>query len=401
MSASLPSTLARSLVRWASLASALTFATAQAQTVVTLVHHARAPLAAPANATPATPVVAAEPTWLHTTTARLVVGYSDNVLWSAQQSDGRGFAQSEIEALAWRSSRKNWEASAMLSGEVRRYASPLPEASGEQRWLARGELATRPTPPLRLALVAQGFYQDQVYDLSADRAARFVAKLRVGGLQLAFQPRLTLPHGWDLEPIAQQRVTDYFDFTEDYSETRTGVRLRWRRETQWEASAAIYDQRRDYRDRVNHTIGGRPLSGTELRFDQTIAETRLAWTARKRGLWRIASTFQHVANRDRGSGFFDYDQQRLRADLVWQVARWEVELGASLGRYEYLVQTVGMGIAPPARTRDDASARASVEYALTPRWRALARCEWDRSRTNELNASYHVTAVSAGIAWNH
>lgn len=400
MSASLPSTLARSLLSWTTLASALAFNPAQAQTVVTLQNSGSAPRANLAHATPAASA-SANSIWLHDTTARLVVGYSDNVLWSAQQSDGRGFAQSEVEALAWRSSPRKWEASAMLSGEVRRYASPLPEASGEQRWLARGELAARPYTPLRLAVVAQGFYQDQVYDLSADRAERFVAKLRVGGLQLAFQPRLSLPRGWDLEPIVQERVTDYFDFTEDYSETRTGARLRWRRETRWEASAAIYDQRRDYRDRVNYTIGGRPLAGTELRFDQTIAEARLAWNGRKHGLWRISSTLQHVANRDRGSGFFDYDQQRVRADIVWQNARWEIELGASFARYEYLIQTVGMGIAPPARTRDDVSTRASVEYTLTPRWRALARCEWDRSRTNELHASCHVTAVSAGIAWNH
>lgn len=379
--------------RWL-IASVLLGAPAAAQTLVST------PVAATEPA-PAQSVASVAPQgWQLNGTVRALTGYTDNVLWSGVEAKGRGFGQAEVEAILWRPERAWWEAKALLSGEVRRYLDALPEAAGEQRWVGRGELAATPRSWVRVSLVPQVFYMDQVYDLSPDLARRFVAKLRVRGASGNVQARVALPGGWEIEPAVQERTVDYFDFTEDFSETKTGVRLRWRSGVRVEAGAAIFDHRREYRDRVNYTAGGRALPGTKLRFDQMSAEANLTWSWNARGAWSVSPAVVYLENRDGAFGFFDYDQRRARVDVAWEVRRWRVDFEASAGRYDYRVQTVGMGLAPPARLREDFTAGVAVEYAWRERWKIAGRYEWERSRTNESNASYRLNTVSSGVTWS-
>lgn len=359
-------------------------------------------IVAPPTATDGAPAaVTKAPAWYRGGTLRLLAGHTDNVQLSPLDKRGRGFVQGEVEAYAIHPAQERWELRAIVSGELRRYVDPLPETTGEQRWLGRVEAAFAAARWLRLGLAGNAFYQDQVYDLSPDAGRRFVAKMRVGGAIGTFQPRLTFGRGWEVEPMVQVRETNYLDFAEDFAETRTGVRVRWRSGGRFQASATVHEHRREYRDRVNYTAGGRPLSGTKLRFEQVVAEARVGWIwTAKHGRWSVSPAVFHTTNRDEAAGFFDYDQGRVRCDLAWEGGRWRVDADVGTGRYRYLVQTVGMGIAPPARVRDDSAANVAVEYALTERWRALARGGWERSRSNEINASYDVTTVSTGVACN-
>lgn len=385
------------LVLCAGAAAVFVAQSLRAQTVV-------APLASPvatagAEGSPAAP--AKTPAWYRGGTLRLLAGHTDNVQLSPLESRGRGFMQGEVEAYAIHPARERWELRAIVSGELRRYVDPLPETKGEQRWLGRAEAAFAPARWLRLAAAGDAFYQDQVYDLSPDAGRRFVARMRVRGAIGTFQPRLTLGRRWEIEPMVQLRETNYLDFAEDFSETRGGVRVRWKRDERFQVSAAVHEHRREYRDRVNYTAGGRALNGTKLHFEQVAAEGRASWMwATKRGRWSVSPAVFYTTNRDEAAGFFDYDHGRARCDVAWEGGRWRVDADVGTGRYRYLVQTVGMGIAPPARVRDDSAVNVAVEYALTERWRVIARGGWERSRSNEINATYAVTTVSSGVACN-
>jgi hypothetical protein len=306
-----------------------------------------------------------------------------------------------LETFVFRSRPDRWEAKALISGEARRYLSALDEAAGEQSWLGRGELAVFPVKRLRLSLVPQAYYMDQVYDLSADRDRPFVAKMRVRGGGVGAHARVTLPHGWDIEPMAQRRVTDYRDFTEDYAENKIGARLRWRANERLELGAGVYQNERAYRDRVNYTEGGRALVDTKLRFDQTSAELNLfrSWTWR--GTLSVSPALEYLENRDGASGFFDYDLRRARLDFSWEGERWLAQLEMSAGRYDYRVQTVGMGLAPPKRLREDFTTAVAVEYTLRRGWKVVGRHSWERARTNEVNSSYRINTVSTGVAWSY
>ena len=362
--------------------------------------HAQIVVGAPAAVT-AEAVAPPASRWFHGGTLRTVFGYTDNVLWSAVAPQRRGFAQTELEAFLLRAPGSRWEAKALLSGEVRRYFSAIPEATGEQSWLSRGEIAVTPVRRLRFSVVPQVYYMDQVYDLSADRDRPFVAKMRVRGAAGSVQARLALSRRWEFESMAQRRVTDYRDFPEDFSENRIGVRLRWRAREQFEIGLASHQHRRSYRDRVNYTAGGRALPDTKLRFEQTTTELNVMRTWSWLGTWSVAPALEYLENRDGASGFFDYDLRRARLDLSWRVERWRVEIETAAGRYDYRVQTVGMGLAPPKRLREDFTAALGLEYAIGQAWKVVARYSWERARTNEVAASYRINAASAGVAWSY
>jgi len=231
-----------------------------------------------------------------------------------------------------------------VSGEARRYMDALPSATGEQQLLALAEAAVTPLSWLRLGLAAQGFYQNQVFDLSPGLSQRFVAKLRVRGGLGTLSARAALPGGWEFETSLQKRRTDFLDFTEDYTETKPGARLGWRAGTHFGASLAFFDHLRAYSDRNKMTSGGRLLPGTQLRFRQTETEAKLVGTWDWRGRWSLTPAYVQLANRDRGSGFFDYDRSQYRCDIAWEGERLRIEMELATGRYDYLVQTVGMGI---------------------------------------------------------
>lgn len=384
------------LVLCAGAAAAFLAQPARAQTVI-----APAVTAAAGAAEPAAAAVAKVPAWYRGGSLRTLAGHTDNVQLSPLAQRGRGFVQGEVEGYAIHPARRRWELRGIVSGEWRRYADALPETAGEQRWLGRAEAVWVPAPTARVAVAGAGFYQDQVYDLSPDAGRRFVARMRVGGVMGTLQPRVALGRGWEVEPMVQVRETNYRDFAEDYRETRGGARVRWKRDERFQASLAVHEHRREYRDRVNYTAGGRALAGTRLRFEQIAAEGRLGWTwARGEARWSVSPAVYYTTNRDGASGFFDYDQARARWDVSWERGRWRVDADAGTGRYRYLVQTVGMGIAPPARLRDDSAANVAVEYAMAERWKILARGGWEQSRSNESNASYDVTTVAAGVAVN-
>jgi hypothetical protein len=236
-----------------------------------------------------------------------------------------------------------------------------------------------------------------VIDLSETEATRVVAPTRVRGGYLTGGTRVTLPAGFRFEPSVQLKRTDYRDYAGDYDEVRSGGRLEWRRSAALVLSAAWFEARRSYDERGEYTAGGRALAGTHLRFRQRDAEVkaRTAWTAG--GDWSLATTVGKLENRDRASGYFDYDQKRARLEIGWQRAAWHATLDADAKRVDYRVQTVGTGIAPPPRITDDYETTLRVEREVDSRWTVFAEHRWERSRSNEFEFRYRANTVLAGV----
>ena len=67
---------------------------------------------------------------------------------------------------------------------------------------------------------------------------------------------------------------------------------------------------------------------------------------------------------------------------------------------EFDVQTVGLGIAPPARIKDEYNLEGRVERKLTDRWTIFAALTWERSRSNDRVASYRVNEGLLGVRWS-
>jgi hypothetical protein len=139
------------------------------------------------------------------------------------------------------------------------------------------------------------------------------------------------------------------------------------------------------------------LTGTRLRFSQNEFEVRGVghWDSAK--AWRTGLTLGQLESRDGGSGYFDYNQRRARLELTWTKGAWTVSEDAEAKRVEYRNQTVGTGIAPPARVADAYDTITRVERAITPLWTVFAEHHWERNRSNEAEFSYRATSVLAGV----
>lgn len=360
--------------------------------------------APPPSATPAPsalhghsePIAPPARNWAHTESVRGSLGWRDNVLLSPFAPLQRGFVRGEFEMIA-HARRRQFEFVSFLNGDVLRYFSPPPETSGEQLWSGHLEGRWQPRDFLRFSLKALGYLQDTVLDLSETEAARVVAPVRVRGGHGTAAIRFTLPGGFTVEPLAQVKRTDYRDYPGDYREEKTGARIGWRRGETLALSAAWFEHRRRYVERTRYTAGGRALQGTLLRFQQREADIKAAtgWSAG--GKWTAAVLAGRLENRDGGSGYFDYDQKRIRGELGWEGAAWRAIFEGEARRADYRVQTVGAGSAPPARIADSFDLSGRLERDLDARWTAFAEYRWERNRSNEAEFNYRANTILTGL----
>ena len=138
---------------------------------------------------------------------------------------------------------------------------------------------------------------------------------------------------------------------------------------------------------------GRRLQGQR---DVEAAAT-IAWDRARR--WTSTLTALAGRNADNGSGYFNYHRRGLRQELTWHPAPWKFRLTGRAARYDYDVQTQGIGMNPPARLKEEFLAQARIERAWTPRALIFTELTWERSRSNDPLATYRVQTVSAGVDW--
>ena len=335
-------------------------------------------------------------TWQPSAATRASLGWRDNVLLSPFAPIERAFARGEIEAMLLLPMQDRWEFVSFLNGDVLRYFSPPPESRGEQQWSLHSEARWQAAEPLRFSLKATGYLRDMVIDLSETEAARVVAPTRVRGGYAIASTRVTLGK-FQIEPLVQVRRTDYRIYSGDYDEVRGGARIEWRHSAAFAISAAWHESRRGYDQRTQYSASGRPLSGPRLRFWQQDAElkVRAGWT--RGGEWRVAGAVGQLENRDRASGYFDYDQKRARLDVDWTRAAWRINLNADAKRMDYLLQTVGAGLVPPPRISDDYEITLRAEREMNSRWMLFGEHRWERNRSNEIEFRFKANTVLAGV----
>jgi len=327
---------------------------------------------------------------------RTSVGWRDNVMLSPFSPLGRAFLRGEAESFL-ALNRRDWRLISLLSGDVLRYFAPPAESAGEQQWFAHLEARWQRWAAWRVSLKADGFLQDVVSDLSETEAVRTVLATRVRGAFATIGTRVELPAALSLEPFFQVKRVDYALIPGDYDESRGGFRLEWRAAPRLLFSLVGVSQDRSYATRQQHTAGGRPLAGTQLRFgqDDAVLRAETGWTLG--GEWKAALAAGEGRNRDGASGFFDFDQRHGRLELGWRPGSWRLALDAEARRTDYLVQTVGAGIAPPPRISDGFMSRLRLERTLPGGWGAFGEFAWERARSNEREFSYRSHGVSGGV----
>ncbi len=352
-----------------------------AQTVPPAV--AVAPATNPTTAATAA-AIAHESPWEISTTLRASVGWRENVTVSSVNSENRMFWRAEAELFALRPINERWEFIGFLSGDVLRYFSPPPNVSGEQQWLGHLEGRWQPNKVFRVALKTVGFRQDIFTDPSLTEGLQAPAlwvRLRGGFVNLT--PRVTLPWGFAIEPSFEVKSIRYLrGYDGDNNETRPGLALLWSRSDLLMLSVTGYEHLRHYSELRQSTIGGRPLRGRLLSLHQREYEGKASSSFEAAGQWTLTATVNRLENRDRAFGFLDYNEKRADLAVNWSRGRWRVRLEGEAQRFDYVTQTVGVGIAPTPRVTDVFDATSRVERDLTGKWAVFAENRWERNRSN-------------------
>jgi hypothetical protein len=327
------------------------------------------------------------------------IGYKDNLVLSADHAEESGFARGRVEVLVMRTPTGPLEMSFFGQAEGTRFFSGETIEDERKVWL-HAETAYRVGSRWKITLPATGYYDAGVFDESATDAERIVAELKVKGAMLNPTVRWDFLPTWWLEAQAGGERKRFDDGSNDGDVGGQEFRLGWRRDGRLDLRLKGARRWRSYESRSQFNAAGRELFGTELKIDERDLELRadIGWD--RAGHWRTSSRVGLLHYRDNGSGYFNHRDLRTAHELEWKKGAWLVRWEAAAKRIEFGVQTVGLGLAPPARVKDEYEASMRVERQWTPRLAVFGDYRWERSRCNDAIASYRVNECLLGVRWS-
>ena len=337
--------------------------------------------------------------WNSTVGLRTGLGYKDNLLLSHAHEQGSGFVRSGLEGFLWHLPSGRVDYFAMLNAEGTRYFSGAgidheAEAYMHAEW--RYQLDER----FKFSLALQGYYLDEIFDVSDTDVQRVVAQLKVAGATVGPQVRWAFqPWAW-IEAQAVGKREAYQDGLNNNHVGDGTMRLGWRPAGRFETSIAGMERSRNFDLRQQYSVGGRALLNTRLQIREREAEWRTDITWDDAARWKSTTRFSTLAYRDNGSGYFDYHARKAAQSVVWTNDSWLVQVEGAAKRLEFGVQTVGLGINPPARVKEEYSAQCRIERKIGERWTIYAEFNWERNRCNDPIASYNMNEGLLGVRWS-
>ena len=337
--------------------------------------------------------------WSSTVSVHGGLGYKDNLLLSHVGAESSGFARGGLEAFLWHLPQGRVDYFAMLNAEGTRYFSGS-SVDHEADAYAQAEWRYRIEDRFKFSLDLQGYYLDEIFDVSDTDVQRVVAQLKVLGVTVG--PKLHWafrPWAWVEAQGIGKRET-YRDGLNNNHVVDGTVRFGWRPVERFEASFAGMERSRDFVSRQQYSVSGRALSGTLLKITEREAEFRSDITWDKAAHWKASTRLGALTYRDNGSGYFDYHARKVEQSADWITDDWLVHVEGTARRLRFDVQTVGLGINPPARVKDEYSAQCRVERKVGEHWTIYGEFNWERSRCNDPIASYNMNEGLLGVRWN-
>ena len=337
--------------------------------------------------------------WTMSSTAEASAGYKDNLLLSAAGEERSPFLRGSASFLLLRATTGRLDYSLFTQVDATRYLAGEAVRHDARAWL-QTELGYRWGERFKVALPLTAYHSDQVFDVSDTEVERLVAALKVTGASVAPLARWNvLPSAW-VEAQSTGERKSYEDGSNNGDVGEGALRLGWKPGARVELRLGGTRRWRGFDRRAEYTAAGRELAGTRLRIAEQEWEARadVGWDAAAR--WRSLVRAGRLTYRDSGSGYFNFHQTRVAHELEWRSGPWLCRVVAEAKRVEFEVQTVGFGLAPPPRIKDEFLGEFRVERVLGRRWTLLAGATWERTRSNDAVASYVVNEGLLGLRWS-
>ncbi len=344
-------------------------------------------------------LLAAQPTWSASTATELSYGYKDNLLLSYLGEERSAFARGSVSLLVLRVPTGSFDASFYIQADGTRYFSGQTVDHDARVW-TQADFAYRLGDIVKFSVPTTGYYSDQVFDVSDTEVERLVTKQKVRGGIIGPTVRWNLGSRWWLEAQANGERKRFADGTSDARVGDVVLRLGWKPLDRFEARLIASERWWNFDRRAQYTSAGRALTGTHLKVTEREAQARIEITWDEAAHWQTYTRVSRVDFRDNGSGYFNSSEAKVAQELRWKSERWIVRLEGLARRVDFKVRTVGFGIDPPARIKDEYSAEVHVERMLDKHWTILAGYSWERSRSNDVFASYRVNEGLLGLRWS-
>ena len=331
--------------------------------------------------------------------AESAVGYKDNLLLSATGAEGSALVRGAVDFLLLHVPQGQADFSFFGQAERTEFLADRTVDGETSLWL-QTEGGYRWGERLKVALPITGYLYDQVFDVSDTDVERLVAELKVKGLMVGPTLRWMPAPAWWLEIQGVGERKRYDDRANDSKVGEGRAEVGWKPTARWRASLTWQQRWRNFDRRAQYSAAGRELPGTALKVAEHEGELRTEFTWDRAGRWKTTARLGWIAYRDNGSGYFSYADRKAAVETEWRTERWRVRLDGNVNRIEFDVQTVGFGIDPPARIKEEYAATLRAERKLDPRWTLLAEYGWERSRSNDRFASYRVNEGLLGARWS-
>lgn len=357
-----------------------------------------AALSAAAGVPSAPPALPPLPGWGASASVESAFGYKDNLLLSAAGEERSAFARGSAEILLLRVPTGSFEYSAFAQAEGTRFLEGRTVRNEARLWL-RNEAGWRLGPQWELHLPVTGYYDDKVFDQSDTEVERLTAVLRVLGAVAGPVVRWDFHRSAWLEAEGTGQREKFADHGNDAWTGHAALRLNTTPRPGLEAGLGLSSRWRDFDSRAQYSASGRLLPGTFLRTREDEASLRADLRWGRAEAWRATLRAAVLDYRDNGSGYFDRRERELEPEVSWRPEGWVLRLRAAARRVEFGIQTVGVGIDPPRRIRDEHEAELRIECRMSSRLTLVAGYRWERARSNERVASYEVNEGLLGVRW--
>lgn len=339
------------------------------------------------------------PAWSTFASVETVLGYKDNLLLSASGEERSALMRGTAEILLMRAPNQAFEYSAFIQAEGTRFLQGQ-TVRDESRFWFRQEIGWRPGPQWELHFPATAYFDDKVFDQSDTEVERLTGVLRVLGATAGPTLRWDFHRSAWLEASAAAQRDVYADGSNDGWTRHAGLRVTFAPRSGWECGAGVNSRWRAFDSREQYSANGRVLPGTSLRSREDEFDAGLLVKWGTSGAWKSGVRFSFLDYRDNGSGYFDRREWQAEPDLEWKSPAWRVRLRAATRRVEFGVQTVGVGLKPAPRIRDEHEAELRGERKISSRWSLTGAFRWERARSNEHVASYIVNEGLLGARWS-
>jgi hypothetical protein len=324
----------------------------------------------------------------------VVAGYRNNVLRSSIEIENSPFLMTSADASLMRFSDSGALFMVYLYGEDTRY-SDAPSVNYEQFLTGSAQIIQPVGERNEVGLEANYLYQHQIIDASATEVD--LRRVLVLGHGAGLRPhwRHLLGSGWEtrLEAAVNRQIFEHE--LDDYWEGEGRLSLTRNYGHRSKASIGYLPMLRLYDTRNQYDASGATLPDTDLTYFQNEVGGEWYHNLNAERSWRTTSKLSYMANRDNGSGYFDYDRLLFRQQVRWEKGSWNVMAAGRFGWYFYKEQEY----AGERRERSYAILSIRAVRRFGKHWSLHADGEHEWSTSNDPLDEYRSWMVSGGVGY--